>query len=198
MSLQPQFFPVRLVNIPTGLFLANHQNTRIANLANVRGTRGSKNTGGGTSYLRHSALRTISGGICWGLIGLLARSLQLLLLGYQPIVKRSGFIGIIRLLRHANIIAPASRRKIQIRFHPPLSVRTEDDLRAKSRRQNTGDRRWKMDLSRAVAAKRDYSLISDQVIGCLSTSRGLMRVACQELSGCLAKKISPLKKRNDL
>ena len=57
-------------------------------------------------HLRHSAFRTISGGICCGLIGLVALSVQLLLLGYQPIVKRSGFMGILRFLRHANIIAP--------------------------------------------------------------------------------------------
>jgi len=95
-----------------------------------------------TFQRRHSAFRTIRGGICWGLIGLLALSVQLLLLGYQPIVKRSGFIGIFRFLRHANIIAPTMLRKALQRFHPPLSGKTRPDLssKAEGRRQNTGDR----------------------------------------------------------
>ncbi len=95
-----------------------------------------------TFQRRHSAFRTISGGICWGLIGLLALSVQLLLLGYQPIVKRSGFIGIFRFLRHANIIAPTMLEKALQRFHPPLSGKTRPDLSRKveDRRQTTEDR----------------------------------------------------------
>ncbi len=92
-------------------------------------------------YLRHSAFRTIRGGICWGLIGLLALSVQLLLLGYQPIVNRSGFIGILRFLRHANIIAPSMLRKALQRFHHPLSDRKVPDLSRKTddRRRTTDD-----------------------------------------------------------
>src|SRR3990172_921302 len=62
-----------------------------------------------------------------------------------------------------------------------------------------GVRLWsRMTAAASVAANLGYSLIWDQVIGCLSTSTGFMRVTRQEPSGCLAKKISPLKKRNDL
>lgn len=63
-------------------------------------------------YLRHSAFRTINGGICSGLIPLFATLLQLLLLGYHRILKSSGFIGIPRFLRLPNIIAPVSFVKI--------------------------------------------------------------------------------------
>jgi len=138
-SAQTKTQPLKYVGV-----VPDYQNRRIEDLADVRAVRGSKTTGRdarAASHLRHSALRTIRGGICWGLIGLLARSLQLLLLGYQPIVKRSGFIGIIRFLRHANIIAPTFGRKKQKRFHPPLSDRMEGDLNGKSASQNTEDRR---------------------------------------------------------
>jgi len=99
-----------------------------------------------TFQRRHSAFRTIRGGICWGLIGLLALSVQLLLLGYQPIVNRSGFIGIFRFLRLGNIIAPTMLRKALQRFHHPLSGKTRPDLssrsiRAQVRRQEAEDRR---------------------------------------------------------
>ena len=60
-------------------------------------------------HLRHSALRTIRGGICWGFIGLVALLVQLLLLGYQRMGKMSGFIGILLFLRLLNIfIVPLS------------------------------------------------------------------------------------------
>jgi hypothetical protein len=42
---------------------------------------------------RHSALRTISGGICWGLTLRWTGSMQLLLLGYQQMVNNAGFKG---------------------------------------------------------------------------------------------------------
>ncbi len=44
---------------------------------------------------RHSALRTINGGICCGLTFLPPRLTQLLLLGYQGIVNSLGFKGIL-------------------------------------------------------------------------------------------------------
>ena len=47
---------------------------------------------------RHSALRTINGGICCGLTFLPPGLTQLLLLGYQWIVNSLGFKGILCLL----------------------------------------------------------------------------------------------------
>jgi len=44
-------------------------------------------------YRRQSALRTISGGICRGLIVRFVLFVQLLLLGYQRIVRSSGLNG---------------------------------------------------------------------------------------------------------
>jgi len=59
-------------------------------------------------YRRHSALRTIRGGICWGFILRVADFAQLLLLGYQRIQNICGFIGMLRFLFRPNIVAPVS------------------------------------------------------------------------------------------
>ena len=61
----------------------------------------------GIDYRRHSALRTIRGGICWGFILCAATGEQLLLLGYQRMVKISGFMAAVRFFHLLNIIAPA-------------------------------------------------------------------------------------------
>ena len=66
----------------------------------------------GIDYRRHSALRTIRGGICWGFILCAAMWEQLLLLGYQRMVKISGLMEAERFFHLLNIIAPAWLRNI--------------------------------------------------------------------------------------
>jgi hypothetical protein len=56
-------------------------------------------------------LRTISGGICWGLIFLPPGFTQLLALGYQRIINSLGFKDILCFLNFANIIVVLSREQ---------------------------------------------------------------------------------------
>ncbi len=58
---------------------------------------------------RHSALRTINGGICCGLTFPPLGLTQLLPLGYQAIVNSSGFKGILCFLSFVNIIVDLFR-----------------------------------------------------------------------------------------
>ena len=60
---------------------------------------------------RHSAFRTINGGICCGLIFLPRGLTQLLPLGYQWIVNSSGFKASLCLLNFANIIIDLFRQQ---------------------------------------------------------------------------------------
>jgi hypothetical protein len=53
---------------------------------------------------RHSALRTIKGGICWGLTFRLPGLTQLLLLGYQRIKNSFGFKDNLIFFSLANIL----------------------------------------------------------------------------------------------
>ena len=57
-------------------------------------------------YRRHSALRTINGGMCSGLTFRLRALAQLLLLGYQRIVNGSIFKGNLFFLNLPNIANP--------------------------------------------------------------------------------------------
>lgn len=63
---------------------------------------------------RHSALRTISGGICWGLTLRRTGSMQLLLLGYQQIVNSAGFKGNLFLFNPADIAVYFSVKSTQL------------------------------------------------------------------------------------
>ena len=64
-----------------------------------------------TDYRRHSALRTIRGGICWGGMFLCARLEQLLVLGCQRMVKISGFMGQCLFLLLPHITGPISNKR---------------------------------------------------------------------------------------
>lgn len=65
-------------------------------------------------YRRHSALRTINGGMCWGLSLRRVGLAQLLLLGYQRIVNNSIFKGNLIFFNFSNIA---------ILFFEPLRIK---------------------------------------------------------------------------
>jgi len=71
---------------------------------------------------RHSALRTINGGICWGLTLRLPGFTQLLLLGYQRILNSSTFKGNLFFLNLPNIgySAPAQHDSFSDLTPPPI------------------------------------------------------------------------------
>lgn len=78
---------------------------------------------------RHSALRTISGGNCWGLTFLLPGVTQLLLLGYQRIVNSFGCKGIRCFLNLSNIIVNLLREQGNSIYTLLLSVDSGGDFR---------------------------------------------------------------------
>lgn len=69
-------------------------------------------------YLRHSALRTIRGGICRDFILRLPGFIQLLLLGYQRTVKSDGFKNNLFFLSFVNIVTCFFSGGLQ-KLHPP-------------------------------------------------------------------------------
>ena len=87
---------------------------------------------------RHSALRTISGGICCGLIFLPPGFTQLLPLGYQWIVNSLGFKDILCFLNFANIIIDLFREQGYDCCTLPLSVDSGDDFRQLSPKGRDG------------------------------------------------------------
>ena len=82
-------------------------------------------------YRRHSALRTIRGGICWGFILRVGDCAQLLLLGYQRLLKICGFMGMLRFLFRPNIVAPVSLYKNALITLLPSDI-TRGDFRCEA------------------------------------------------------------------
>jgi len=78
---------------------------------------------------RHSALRTINGGICWGLTFVPPGWTQLLLLGYHWIVNSLGFKGILCLLSLAIININLFREQLCSSCTLLLSVNPGDNFR---------------------------------------------------------------------
>ena len=78
---------------------------------------------------RHSALRTISGGICCGLTFRLPGSMQLLLLGYQQIVNSAGFNNSLCFFTFADIINHQFHKRRQSSRTILLSANSGKDFR---------------------------------------------------------------------
>ena len=77
----------------------------------------------------HSALRTINGGICWGLTFVPPGLTQLLSLGYQWIVNSLGCKDILCFLNLVNIIIDLFRDQGCNSFTFLISVNSGDDFR---------------------------------------------------------------------
>ena len=146
-------------------------------------------------YRRHSALRTINGGICCGLTVRLPGFTQLLLLGYHRMANSLGFRNNLCFFNLANVIsrfpltsatvtAPSPYRPIPVPtlLYYSQIIRLFYEYRI---------HRFALVLSLAY-------LMRLQLVGCRSSSSISIRLMSQLLSGCFWKESLAFTRRNDL